>query len=86
VHDLALGDLRRHAGLHRPLEDRAEALGAPALTNASQGRMIRQRLVQSIAGEALGDAGEPQLITERGDTIALQAGDRAHAIALPMAS
>jgi hypothetical protein len=51
MHDLALGDLRRNASPHRPLEDRAEALSAPALADAGQRRMVGQRLVQPVADE-----------------------------------
>ena len=51
MHDLALGDLRRHAGLHCALEDAPEALGAPALADAGQRRMVGQRLVQPVAHE-----------------------------------
>jgi hypothetical protein len=51
MHDLASGDLRRHAGQHRSLKDAPEALGAPALADTGQRRMIGQGLVQSIADE-----------------------------------
>jgi len=34
MHDLALCDLRRHAGLHSSLEDAPETLGTPALADA----------------------------------------------------
>jgi hypothetical protein len=51
VHDLAPGDPRGHAGLHRPLEDAPEALGAPALADARQRRMIGQGIVQPVADE-----------------------------------
>jgi hypothetical protein len=36
VDDFALGDLGRHAGRHRPLEDLAEAFGTPTLADAGQ--------------------------------------------------
>ena len=51
VDDLALGDLRLDAGLDGPLEDLAEALGAPALADAGQRRVVGQGLVQAVAGE-----------------------------------
>ena len=51
MQDLALGDPRGHAGLHRPLEDVPEALGAPTLPNARQRGMIRQPIVQTETGE-----------------------------------
>ena len=51
VDDLALGDPRVDAGPHGALEDAAEALGAPALADPGQPRMIGQRLVQAIAAE-----------------------------------
>ena len=36
VDDFALGDLGRHSGRHRPLEDLAEAFGTPTLADAGQ--------------------------------------------------
>jgi hypothetical protein len=51
VDHLALGDLRVDAGTHGPLEDAAEALGAPALADPGQARVIGQGLVQAIAAE-----------------------------------
>jgi hypothetical protein len=51
VDDSALGDAGRGAGLNRPLEDMPEALGAPALADAGQRRVVGQPLVQAGAGE-----------------------------------
>jgi hypothetical protein len=51
MHDLALGDLRRHAVQNRPLEDATEPLGAPALADARQRGMIGQPVLQAVAGE-----------------------------------
>ena len=42
VDDLARGDLGRHTGLGRTSQDGLEALRAPALPDAGQGRVIRQ--------------------------------------------
>jgi hypothetical protein len=51
VHDLALGDLCRHACPNRAFEDAPEAISPPALSDARQRRMIGQRLVQTVAYE-----------------------------------
>jgi hypothetical protein len=51
VHHLALGDAGRHAGLNRAGQDRLEALRPPALADAGQRGMVRQRLMQAVADE-----------------------------------
>jgi hypothetical protein len=49
VDNLALGDAGRHAARHRALKDAPEAVRAPALPDAGQRGVIRQRLVQAVA-------------------------------------
>ena len=49
--DFAGRNLRGNAGLNRVLEYQAETLCSPALTNARQRRMIRQRFMQCEAAE-----------------------------------
>lgn len=49
--DLAFRDAGRDAGPRGPLEDVAKSLGAPALADARQGRVVRQPIAQAKAGE-----------------------------------
>jgi hypothetical protein len=49
--DLALRDACGDAGLHGPLEDATEPLGAPALPYPRQRGMIGQPLLQAVPGE-----------------------------------
>ena len=51
MHDLALGDPGCHTALNRPLKDAPKPLGAPALPNTGQRRMIRKPLVEAIASK-----------------------------------
>jgi hypothetical protein len=51
VHDLALGDPGRHAGLDGAGENAPEALGAPALADAGQAGVVGQGLMQAVANE-----------------------------------
>ena len=51
VHDLASGDAGLDAGADRALEDGPQAPGPPALTNAGERRVIRQAVVEAVAGE-----------------------------------
>ncbi len=70
MHHLALGDPGLHAVLDRALEDAAEPVGAPALANARQRRMVRQPCVQPVAGEPadrqidLGFAHQPPVVDD----------------------
>jgi hypothetical protein len=47
MHDLALRDAGRDAGLDRALVDAPESLGAPALANPGQRRMVGQPVVKA---------------------------------------
>ena len=51
VDDLALGDPGRDAGLHGAGKGAPGPLRAPALPDARQAGVVRQRLVQAVAGE-----------------------------------
>ena len=70
VDDVGLRDPRLKAGAYRALEDPAEALGAPALANPGQARMVGQDLVQAITAEPadcevdLGLAHQPPVVDE----------------------
>lgn len=56
VHHVAFGDPGLGTGPHRTGEDPAEQLRAPALPNSRQAGVVRERLVQPVAGEpAYGD-------------------------------
>ena len=49
--EIAFRDAGRDAGPRGPLEDVAKSLGAPALADARQGRVVRQPIAQAKAGE-----------------------------------
>lgn len=49
--DFAGCDPGCNAGPDRAFEDPAEALGAPALANARQGRVVGQRFMKAVADE-----------------------------------
>ena len=49
--DFALGNPGGDAGLHAPLEDAAEPLGAPTLPDPRERGMIGQPVLQPVAGE-----------------------------------